>query len=51
MLINTDETGRDTLERTLEKILLNLSFFEEEIPDDEVHNDVFKSVTKEELVK
>lgn len=42
MLINTDETGRDMLLKTLEKICVNVDFFKTELPDEDVYNDVMR---------
>lgn len=51
MLINSDETGRDYLMKTLQKLCVEMEFFEEDLPDDDVHNDVYKRISKEEILR
>ncbi|KRX09749.1 Armadillo-type fold [Pseudocohnilembus persalinus] len=51
MLINTDEAGRDTLQKTLQELCINMEYFEADLPDDDVHNDVYKSYDKQQLIK
>lgn len=51
MLINSDETGRDSLMKTLQKLCTEIEYFAEELPEDDTFNDVYKRLNEDELIK